>query len=83
MANQASYHVSPEQWEEGKKQLAAAGFPVTTDNGEVEEKGFKVRWTYTNSVLTLYLDKKPFYVPFSLIKSKVDEKLAEAGIHAV
>ena len=58
-----------------------AGIALVGNSGNVESKGFEVRFCYDDTAKTLELEllKKPWFVPQSLIDSKIAEYMAGPG----
>lgn len=82
MAEQMDFIVTRGQLEDARKRLGEAGFNIIGDVGTVKEKGFVVSYSYNEPAarLTLVLEKKPMFIPVSVIKGKVRKALADEGI---
>jgi hypothetical protein len=63
--------------------IAASDVGVSEFNGPMGR--YRVSWSYNEEAqeMTLILERKPFLVPMSKIRSKVKELLAEKGIYEV
>ena len=58
-----------------------AGIALVGNSGNVESKGFEIRFCYDTIAKTLELEllKKPWFVPQSLIDSKIKEYMDGPG----
>jgi hypothetical protein len=74
--------VTPEKIALARVRLAEAGFNLQDDAGDVDAKGYKVRYAINRDAgtITLILLSKPWYVPTGALKRKLTEYLAAEGI---
>jgi len=75
-------NVSVQQMEVLSKEIQRRiGIELGGPQGEMEVRGFRVQYSYDEAQQTLEfeLKSKPWYVPQSLIETKVDEFLAGPG----
>jgi hypothetical protein len=68
--------------ETSRLELAEAGFPIMSDEGEFEKDGFEAEYRYDSEkeLLTVTLLDKPWYLTAGFIRKKVTDELAKRGI---
>ena len=69
--------ISRELWERGKLKAATHGIRMYGDGGEEEMRGVRLRWLYAEDKLTIYVEKKPWYITESTAKAKILEAFAK------
>jgi hypothetical protein len=67
-----------QEWTTIQRRVTAQGIPVSTDSGEAEQKGVRLRWQYDEAAgrLTVECIKKPRLYPASMVASEIRSKFA-------
>jgi len=67
--------LSPEKYDSLLKTAQAQGLNLTGPSGSTSYQGIDVTWEYdeANQALTIHCTAKPFFVPCSMIESKIRE----------
>ena len=69
------------QFDEASRRLRAAGIDISGPAGTLSRDGITAKYSYTNGMLTIEITEKPFFLPLSVIESKmrgyIEKGLAE------
>jgi hypothetical protein len=72
-----TYPLSPSGFTALRAKLLELGVTLPSDSeGTVSYRGIELKYSYDAPELTLTVEKKPFFVPASLIWENVDEWMA-------
>jgi hypothetical protein len=77
--------VDSSKWDCAKEVVQSEyGMAIGSDQGEMTERGFTLKWSYDPSAQTLQIQctKKPFVVPCGMVNSRIEDAAAKCGITA-
>jgi hypothetical protein len=75
--------VDSSKWECAKEVVKSEySIAIESDQGEMTERGFRLKWSYDPSVQTLQIEctKKPFVVPCGMVNGRIEDAAAKCGI---
>jgi hypothetical protein len=68
-----SFPMSDAQFAAASTRLRAAGIELSGPTGTLSKDGITAKYAHANGVLTVEIIDKPFFVPVSMIESKLTE----------
>ena len=59
------------QYDEASRRMQAAGINISGTAGTLSRDGITAKYNYANGVLSIEIVDKPFFLPISVIESKM------------
>jgi hypothetical protein len=73
------FDVTPEQWDAIKRAVSSQGVAISSDYGEAEKDGIRIRWTFYGQRLEVQCVKKPWIIPASVVNDRIRQMFQNLG----